>query len=156
MEEKSIWFVYVLVTSLGIWPKLRFTENMRFKRDLRDKLIQWVLNCAPWKPRIPQKCCRGSTNIWLNLFVAIWKTDLENHATQMCSRSKFEVIEITDCDLVNCLMKKCYTFQFINKLGMPLLSGLCTGEPCETLFYWGGPLHKSKVWKTLIRPSSSM
>lgn len=57
------------------------------------------------------------------------------HTTQMCYGSKFVAVGTTDCDLFNCLMRKCHTFQLIDNVDMPLLSALPIGKPCETLFY---------------------
>ena len=110
---------------------------MKFRRDFRDKLIQRLLNCALWKPRIPQNCFQGSTSIWVNLFLVMFKTK-NMHAIQMCYRSKLDAVVVTNCDLFSCLIRKCYTFQLINKSGIPLLAVLCIGEPCERLYFKKG------------------
>ena len=71
--ENSDWPACILGCSFATWAQFRCRKNMRFRRDFRDKLIQWLPNCALGKPKIPQNCLQGSTRIWVSLVLVIFK-----------------------------------------------------------------------------------
>lgn len=60
MGKKSDWAACVPGSRFLPSEPVSDVENIRFRWDLGDKLIQFFFfNCALWKPRIPEKCFRG-------------------------------------------------------------------------------------------------